>query len=167
VKRSLRIRKTDGLAQVRIWPLPEQRPPDIEVWFDGACGPRNPGGRMGMGVLIRRGGEVLAKEQQELPAAPGNTNNVAEYLALTRALEILIAAGLTGETILVRGDSNLVIHQMFGNARGRRWKIKGGAYAETALRARALLGDFRAISGEWVPRHLNAHADALSKGEPP
>jgi ribonuclease HI/probable phosphoglycerate mutase len=86
------------------------------------------------------------------------SNNVAEYSALKRLLELFIKKGKNTSQIIVRGDSQLVIKQMWGT-----WAMNGGLYIKTALECRDLLKQFPAISGEWVPREKNALADYLSK----
>lgn len=91
----------------------------------------------------------------DVPAARNNSNNVAEYLALIAILERQIEVGLTAAPILIHGDSNLVMQQMFG-----RWKIKQGRYVE---HAKTLLASFTKASGLWIPRRRNAEADDLSK----
>jgi ribonuclease HI len=78
----------------------------IVCHFDGACGPINPGGAIGMGWTI--GTERFHSSN---PAAPGNTNNVAEWLALVSLLEELQRRGISAT---VQGDSQVVIHQMNG-----------------------------------------------------
>jgi ribonuclease H / adenosylcobalamin/alpha-ribazole phosphatase len=93
-----------------------------------------------------------------LPASPKNSNNVAEYLGLNAALDWLIANGLTGQPVLVKGDSQLVINQCLG-----KWQIKGGLYAEYARAACAKLPRFPSIRLEWIRRSENALADKLSK----
>jgi len=57
-----------------------------------------------------------------------------------------------------RGDSALVINQMFGT-----WKIKNRLYAPLAKQARELLGRSTNIKGEWIPRDRSEVADGLSK----
>lgn len=136
----------------------------IEVWFDGSCMPVNPGGVMGWGWHSTGPGWPRSG-RGEVPASPGNTNNLAEYLALEAALLFLIEAALTAAPIVIRGDSQLVIRQMFGGPpKGRRWKIRAGVYAEKAREVKALLQKFTNVRGEWVPREKNTRADALSKG---
>jgi len=49
----------------------------VTASFDGACEPFNPGGHMGLGWVI--GGEPQSKY---VSSSGGNSNNVAEYLAL-------------------------------------------------------------------------------------
>lgn len=132
------------------------------VHFDGACWP-NPGGIVGWGATIARDWETLHEIAGGLPAARLNTNNVAEYLALTAALEWLLEQGHGAARVHVRGDSRLVLRQMFPNAKGKRWKLKDGSYLEYARAAWMLLGRFSDITGEWVPREGNRRADALSQ----
>lgn len=56
------------------------------------------------------------------------SNNVAECAGL---IAVVYRAWSRGFEILVKGDSRLVINQMFGT-----WKIKEGLYIELAHRAR-------------------------------
>jgi ribonuclease HI len=86
------------------------------------------------------------------------SNNVAEYAALIAVLEWFIEQESLEAEILVKGDSQLVINQMF-----RTWKIKEGLYIELAHRARELLSRFKNIRGEWISRDHNEVADGLSK----
>ena len=113
---------------------------------------------MGFGFLVLKDGRQVQQFSAFRPAAPENSNNVAEYLAFNAVLDWFIANDLAKERIVVKGDSNLVIQQMFGS-----WKIKRGAYTGEALSARGKLAYFAAISGRWVPRERNAEADALSR----
>jgi ribonuclease HI len=73
----------------------------------------------------------------------GTSNNLAEYAALIAVLRHLIDAELQQECIVVIGDSQLVINQMFGS-----WKIKRGCYVELAHEAKALLAQFPRIEGK-------------------
>jgi Reverse transcriptase-like len=99
---------------------------------------------------------------QASEAAPdrgkGTSCNFAEYAGLIAALRYLLDAGLNRERVLVHGDSQLVINQMFG-----RWRIKGGCYADLAREAKTFLAQFPNVMGIWVPRHRNSIADELSK----
>jgi ribonuclease HI len=120
--------------------------------------PRNPGGTIGYGAAIFRGDECVWQSSGMMPARPSSTNNIAEYLALSHALDWLIENRHTTEPILVAGDSKLVINQCFGT-----WRIKNGAYVEHANAVRKKLRRFSAISGKWIPRDQNQLADDLSK----
>jgi ribonuclease HI len=128
------------------------------VFFDGCCEPRNPGGTAGYSAIIYKGDKEVWRHAGTLPASPKNSNNVAEYLGLNAALDWLIANGLTGQPVLVKGDSQLVINQCLG-----KWQIKGGLYAEHARAACAKLPSFPSIRLRWISRSENALADKLSK----
>lgn len=134
----------------------------ITLNFDGSCEPQNPGGNMGYGTLVKYDGRVLYQNTECVPAAPTNSNNVAEYMSLVRGLEWLIANKYQNEPIIVRGDSQLVIRQMAGD-----WRAKGGMYFTAYKQAVALAAQFTDISFEWIPRAENIEADNLSRSAEP
>lgn len=127
-------------------------------FFDGACEPRNPGGVMGMGALMLKDGQRIWETSWMEPASPRTSNNVAEYLALNAVLDWCFENDLLKERIVLCGDSNLVIQQMFG-----KWKMRGGFYVEHAIAAKKKILCFASITGMWVPRDENWIADDLSK----
>lgn len=132
---------------------------DIIIHFDGACEPVNPNGHMGMGIHIADSeGNIIHQHSYAIPQAIGNTNNVAEYLALKYALKYLIDNGYNDKKILCKGDSQLVIFQMIG-----KYKIKQGNYVPHALECRELSKHFDNIFFEHVYRQFNQIADDLSK----
>ncbi len=132
----------------------------IEVWFDGCCEPVNPRGHGGYGAAIYIDGKLAHEISGYIPAGPQTSNNVAEYSAFLAALEWLAENGYREQRILFRGDSKLVIYQMFSF-----WQMHRGFYIETALKAQARLKEFPRASGRWVPRDRNQRADRLSKAE--
>lgn len=138
----------------------------IEFFFDGSCEP-NPGGTAGYGAEIYEW-EVSWDDRRLLHQISGSippgatSNNVAEYRALIAALEWLLERGHADSPVMARGDSMLVIKQMWG-WRGQRWGIKAGLYAADARRAKILIGRFSRLRGTWVPRGSNAGADGLSR----
>src|SRR4029078_344055 len=79
----------------------------LEVYFDGCCEPKNPGGHAGYGALIRVADskQVLTDISGYIPAAPETSNNVGEYSALLSAFKWLREAGLTHNRIAFWGDS--------------------------------------------------------------
>ncbi|MEM4852724.1 MAG: reverse transcriptase-like protein [Thermofilum sp.] len=89
----------------------------ITVYFDGLCEPVNPGGIAAYGFVAYRDGEKIAAGKGIVGAGYRGddvTNNVAEYTALIRALEWLVANGYAGGKLVVKGGSRLVIRQLQG-----------------------------------------------------
>ena len=140
----------------------------IEAYFDGCCEPVNPGGTASYGAVIFHEGKRVWECSEIFYPQPGKeketSNNVAEYSGFLAILEELLKRRLHQSEILVRGDSNLVIQQMFGTE-GFFWRIKKGHYVPLAHQAQKLLKRFPHISGEWIPREQNGIADELSKAE--
>lgn len=136
----------------------------IEAWFDGCCEPVNPGGIASFGAVIFVNGERIWECSQIFYPKKGKeketSNNVAEYLGFTAILEKLIEMGFQREKIMIFGDSNLVIQQMFGS-----WKIKKGFYVPLAKEAKRIVKKFSNLHGRWIPREENSLADELSKAE--
>ena len=83
------------------------------------------------------------------------TNNVAEWTAVVRALDL--AAELGAEEVLLLLDSKLVVEQIQG-----RWRVKDAKLAVLHDEAIAGLRRFRRWSARHVPRSQNATADALA-----
>lgn len=135
----------------------------IRIYFDGACEPVNPGGNIGYGYiakLFNKGKiKVISKGSFFKPADPDNTNNMAEYAALFKALHYLLLTGQNYCKIEVYGDSKLVINQMRG-----AWRAYAGKrYFMAYLHTKRLSENFTDISYHWIPREENKEADALSK----
>lgn len=131
-----------------------------ELYFDGSCEPVNPNGDMGMGILLKKNSEVIAAIGHKIRFGTfgydRTTNNLAEYLALKKGLEVAVENG--ARQLIIYGDSQLVIKQMSGE-----WAIKGGVYATTAKLCKKLDSEFLRTSYRWIPREENTHADKLSK----
>lgn len=132
--------------------------PLIEVWYDGACEPVNPGGHGGGGWLVKERGKIISKGKHYIPAAPNVSNNVAEYTGAISAMEWLIENNLTCRTIIVHGDNMMSVMQMAG-----KWKCRGGFYAPLYRKAIELVKFFPRISFKWIPREKNNEADEISK----
>ena len=131
-----------------------------ECYFDGACMPTNPDGKMGMGVFIKSGDMEIKLSDKE-PARKGNTNNVAEYRAVILLLKYLVETGKSGKFITIHGDSKLVVNQLNGV-----WRILDGEYVPYAKEAQQLFADLKAdntVAVKWIPRRKNWKADELSK----
>ena len=83
------------------------------------------------------------------------TNNVAEYEALIRGMEMALEEG--ADDLTVRMDSTLIVNQMNG-----AWKVKHQNLQGLHVQAQALARRFRKITYEYVPRTRNRLADKLA-----
>lgn len=104
-------------------------------------------------------GVVLSAPDGELVATFAatigeTTNNVAEYRALLRGLELATEHG--AREVHVINDSELVARQLTG-----AYRVKHPALQDLHRQALAALGGFDSWSIESVPRARNAQADAL------
>jgi len=130
----------------------------IVVYYDGACGPNNPGGHGGSGIYITQNERLLYQESYYIGQGPHLSNNVSEYVAVIRALSYLLDQKLNHENITLYGDSNLTVLQL-----SDKWKCKKGLYKQYFLMAKDLKKHFTDISFVWIPREQNCIADELSK----
>lgn len=128
-----------------------------QLYFDGGCGPNNPGGIATFGCYVERDGETIFKMQGVMDETE-TSSNVAEYGGLISGLTWLLEEDLQNEQIVVIGDSKLVISQMF-----HHWRIKKGLYVKYARYCKKLLEQFDDIQGKLVPRALNEKADGLTR----
>jgi ribonuclease HI len=143
--------KNDRAASSRL--LPPRT--NIEVYFDGLCQPCNPGGIACYAFIIK-------KERNTIHSGYGlsannNTNNVAEYTGIIKSLEWLLANNYENESIIIRGDSLLVINQI-----ERNFKVKAPTIIPLYHKAMSLIFKFNNIQFKWIPREQNKQADRLS-----
>jgi ribonuclease HI len=83
------------------------------------------------------------------------TNNVAEYTGVVRALDLARDMG-AGEVHLLL-DSKLIVEQLAG-----RWRVKDAKLIPLWAAARAILHGFSKWTATHVPRAQNSVADALA-----
>jgi ribonuclease HI len=83
------------------------------------------------------------------------TNNVAEYTALVRGLDLALRSGV--RRLLVRMDSELVVRQVRGE-----YKVRHPGLKPLFARVGALVAGLERFHIEHVPRAENARADALA-----
>jgi len=83
------------------------------------------------------------------------TNNVAEYTGVVRALEL--ARELGGREVHLLLDSKLIVEQLAG-----RWRVKDAKLIPLWTAARKTLAGFDRWSAVHVPRAMNSVADALA-----
>lgn len=130
----------------------------VQVHFDGACQVTRAGPVAGYGFVVE--GRELDHQEFGLAVPPGSeraTNNVAEYVGAIRALEYLVAREYRG-TVVVFGDSQLVVRQMAGEYDVRAEHLR--PYHDHLQSLAQRLGEVRFT---WVPREENTVADALSQ----
>ena len=123
----------------------------VTLYADGAAR-GNPGPAGSGALLVGPDGSRIAEVATPLGHA---TNNVAEYNGLISGLEEARRRGI--DEVDVRMDSLLVVRQMQG-----LWKIKHPGLRPLALRAGALLAQFRERTIEHIPREQNGEADKLA-----
>lgn len=121
----------------------------LTVNVDG--GARGNPGPAAIGVVVRDGSGVLEEVGETIGEA---TNNVAEYKALLRGIQLAAERGAT-ELELV-GDSELVVRQVEG-----RYKVKNAGMKELHEEAKRALRNFDSWSIRHVRRAENADADRL------
>jgi ribonuclease HI len=121
----------------------------LTVNVDG--GARGNPGPAAIGVVVRDDSGVLEEVGETIGEA---TNNVAEYRALLRGIQLAAERGAT-ELELV-GDSELVVRQVEG-----RYKVKNAGMRELHEEAKRALRNFDSWSIRHVRRAENADADRL------
>ena len=122
----------------------------LVVNVDG--GSRGNPGPAAVGVVVRdESGEVIADAAEPIGTA---TNNVAEYRALIRGIEIAAEHGAT--ELELRGDSELVVKQVRGE-----YRVKDANLKPLHAEVRSKLSAFGEWSFNHVRREQNAEADAL------
>jgi phosphoribosyl 1,2-cyclic phosphate phosphodiesterase len=134
-------------------------PRRLIVRTDGAAR-GNPGPASAGAVLIDA--DAPGAERPDAPpiatvseALGRQTNNVAEYTGVLRALAL--AEELGAEEVALLLDSMLIVEQLRG-----RWRVKDAKLAPLHADALARLGRFRRWSARHVPRSENRAADALA-----
>jgi len=134
---------------------------EYTAWFDGACGPVNPGGTATYGIMIKdQDGAILVWEHGFVGKGSAMSNNLAEYAGVLQILKYLSCR--PPGRVTIHGDSKLVISQLNG-----RWRMRKGLYLSTAIEAKALLAHLHGLGWQinfcWIPRAQNKECDALSK----
>lgn len=161
--------------------------PEINLYCDGACEPKNPGGVATYGwVLYERlengsNGSRLTKGMNVVvDGGKLATNNYAEYCGLGFALRFLKDKGYQG-SVYVFSDSKLLVNQVANEwkcnkqhlrkLRQRIWdiademKLYPCSPTELQIIKESGLQDdgYGFLVLQWIPREQNEEADALSK----
>lgn len=123
----------------------------LVLYFDGAS--RGNPGESSYGVVLYN------KEGKEIKCDKGtlgrSTNNVAEYCAMLYGIDMALNIGC--ETLVVRGDSKLVIQQVQGT-----WRVRDQKLKLLHDKICSLIPKFENVIFEHVRRELNVRADELA-----
>lgn len=135
---------------------------DIHCKFDGMCQPLNPGGIACYGFIIQKKNNMINNIYEEAgiafePFSVESSNNVAEYVGLIKSLEWLFNNGYSKSTILIQGDSQLIINQICG-----KYRIRSEKLMHYYKRVKSLMENFHNIQIEWIERNKNKEADDLA-----
>jgi ribonuclease HI len=122
----------------------------LTVNVDG--GARGNPGPAAIGVVVRNDDGAVVEAVGETIGR--QTNNVAEYKALLRGIELASAHGATVVELI--GDSELVVRQIEG-----RYKVKNADLKPLHAKAKEMLSDFDNWEIRHVKRAQNSDADAL------
>ena len=125
---------------------------------DGAA--RGNPGPASLGVVLIDASSAGARRPDAPPIAwiseflGVQTNNVAEYTGVLRALDMAIELGAGSVDLLL--DSKLIVEQVNG-----RWKVKDSKMIPLHADVKARLARFGRWTATHVPRAQNKQADAL------
>ena len=122
----------------------------VVVNVDG--GARGNPGPAAIGVVVRDADGTVVEAVGETIGK--TTNNVAEYKALIRGIELASAHG--ADEVELIGDSELIVRQIEG-----RYKVKHADMKELHAKAKKMLAGFDSWSIRHVKRAQNADADRL------
>ncbi len=113
------------------------------IYTNSDGGSRGNPGQGAIGVIVREDEKVLTKHSSKIGKFV--TNNIAEYEALIKALEL--ASKCTNNEITCNLDSELVVKQLLGEYRVRNPKL-----LELFLKVQKLQDNFNKITYKHVSR---------------
>ena len=131
----------------------------IEVYFDGLCQPINPGGISCYAFIVKSDGRIVHSDYgiAAKPFSEESTNNVAEYTALVKALQWLLANDFNSKKVEIKSDSQLIVNQLTGD-----YKVKARRILPLFKQVLFLKTKFQDIQIKWIPRDKNREADRLT-----
>jgi ribonuclease HI len=137
--------------QIKTNPLPAQGSQTLEIWTDGAS--RGNPGPAAIGIVIRqKNGEALCSHSE---AIGRTTNNVAEYRAVVKALELCQRWQV--QKLELRLDSELIARQLTG-----AYQVKSPVLRPLYQRAMHIARQLPSFRVRHVGRDRNRHADWLA-----
>ncbi len=136
-------------------------PRRVVIRTDGAAR-GNPGPASLGAVIIDADGDLAAARRPDAPPVATlseylgrQTNNVAEYTGVIRALDVAIGLGAREVELIL--DANLLVEQLSG-----RWKVRDAKLAKLHAEALARLRSLDRWAAKQEPRARNKAADALA-----
>lgn len=128
----------------------------LEIYTDG--GSKGNPGPSAIGLVFYIDGKEVFRYREDIGIT---TNNIAEYTALTRALEFVIKNQYNINKIICYADSQLLVNQLNG-----LYKIKNQNLMNLVFSIRALEKEINIPTYfKHVPREKNVLADALVNGK--
>lgn len=122
----------------------------LKVYFDG--GSRgNPGPSAVGAVIYDESGKKLCQLSEFIGE---KTNNLSEYIALDKALDL--ASKYDRKSILILTDSKLLYSQL-----KKMWKVKDSDISEIYSSVSEKLGKYELVDLRLIPRDENKEADRL------
>jgi ribonuclease HI len=103
-------------------------------------------------ACVASGGNIFFFSQVACPC----TNNLAEYEAVRKGMELLLEAGV--EAVEVFGDSKLTISQLT-----EEYRCENESLFPLWMQCRELMTQFRYINFYWILRSQNAKANDLAQ----
>jgi ribonuclease HI len=119
------------------------------IYTDGAA--RGNPGPAAWAVVLEKPDASVVEQSGDLGET---TNNVAEYTALVRALELAHTQG--GKRLKIHSDSELMVRQMQGI-----YKVKNAGLLALYKQASELVKKFEKVVFQHVRREQNKRADEL------
>lgn len=124
----------------------------LYINIDGSC--RGNPGSAAIGVVVRDNYGTVLEEYKEFIGK--STNNLAEYIAAVKALEI--AAKYCREKVYIFTDSRLLVNHVYGS-----YRIKNKKLFKLLIEIKLLQGFFKCVRFFHIRREKNKRSDALAK----
>jgi len=139
----------------------------VEIYFDGACEPINPGGTASFGYLVKKDGKIISQGSGIIGSGEGMTNNVGEYQGLIEGIKALRDLNIK-ERIAIHGDSSIVCKVVSKEWGWNKKKTKWLPHKDYPRLKQLLEEVLKLLEGidykiEWISGEENHEADNLSR----